>query len=79
MQSNTAKQSIPQIPDAYFAVIAGRHDPVLLLMSKVDVSDRHQVCICNLANTLHAANVPNLPCTVTVSFCFADSATATER
>ena len=72
------QQSKPEIPDAYLAVIACRHDPVLLLMSKVNVSNRHQMCVCNLANTLHATNVPDLPHTVSVSLSLADNAAPTE-
>ncbi len=50
----TAKGRIPQVPDAQLAVVACRDNPIMLLVCKVNVSDRHEVRIWNAAYTLHA-------------------------
>ena len=50
----------PQVPNAYFAIIAGRDYAVLLLMCKVYVSDGHQVSIWDVCHLLQASHIPHL-------------------
>lgn len=50
----------PQVPNAYFAVIASRNYAMLLLVRKVDVSDRHQVSIWDVCHFLQASHIPHL-------------------
>lgn len=58
--THAVKATLPQIPYAHFAIVASRDYPVLLLMRKVDVSDRHQVSIRDIGCLLHASHIPNL-------------------
>ena len=51
---------LPQVPDTYFAVVAGRNYSVLLLMCNIYVSDRHQVSIWDVCHLLQASNIPHL-------------------
>lgn len=54
------RASIPEIPDADLAIISTSHKSMLLLMSKIHISDRHHVRILDVSNSFEIMHIPEL-------------------